>query len=287
MIDPERIVTRLQSLPTLPVVVIRLMALLKDERASASDFERAVKPDAALTTNLLRAANSAHYRGVSPCTTVAQAIARVGTKRVFEVAASAAFQRVLPPTIPGYRISSSAFWMHCVAVAVLSERLAREAHFACAPGAFTAGLLHDLGKLVIGDFLAEEGESLLARLQQDDLTFVSAEHAALGTDHALVGLEVARRWNLPDEVAQVARWHHEPTEAAGELVAVVHVANALAHSFGYGTDSGELHRSLSPAAVARLGLRQSQLERVVSQSFDEITTSAELLGQRNEPGSQT
>lgn len=284
MIDSELIVARIGSLPTLPTVVLKLMALLKDPRASASDFEKAVKPDPALTSNLLRTSNSARYHGVTPCTTAAQAISRVGTARVLEVISSAALQRVIPAKIPGYEMTAATFWLHCIAVAVFSERLAREAKFSCVASAFTAGLLHDIGKLVIGEFLAEEGKVVLARLNEPDLTFISAEHAALGTDHGLIGLEIARRWNLPAEIGAVARWHHDPTEETGELVAAVHVANALAHSFGYGTDSGELHRNLSPKAAARLGLRPSQIDAVVSRSFEDIQTLAEQLNDGNQKG---
>jgi len=280
VIDPERIAAHVASLPTLPVVVMRLMTLLKDDRSSAHDFELAVRPDPALTSNLLRAANSALYLGMEPCRTVAQAIARVGTRRVFDVAAGGALQKVIPLRLAGYQIPSTAFWLHSIAVAVLSERLARKAKLDCGPHAFTAGLLHDLGKLVICEFLADEARALLASLEERQLTFVVAEHHALGTDHAEVGEEVARRWRLPEEIAAVARWHHQPERAPSHraLVAVVHVANALAHSYGYGTDAGELHRALCPEAVARLGLKPSAIEQVVGQSFDDIFTSAEQLG---------
>jgi putative nucleotidyltransferase with HDIG domain len=174
---------------------------------------------------------------------------------------------------------ATSFWLHGIAVAVLSERLAQRTRAADVRQAFTAGLLHDVGKLVIGDFLEQESGAVREKMQR--LTFLDAEHEVLGTDHCEVGLTVAQRWSLPPEVGQAARWHHAPESAQAHqsTVDVVHVANVLAQSFGLGTDIGELSRHFSSEAAGRLGLDREGLDRLMGESFDDVMTYAHVMGE--------
>lgn len=281
MISPELVAARVQSLPTLPVAVAELSRLLADGRSSAAEFERVIRPDLALTANLLRVANSALFKGVRQIGTVREAVARIGTRQVFAVAAGAAFRRVIPDRIAGFETSAAAFWRHAVATAVIATHLDRDRTGPGSELVFTAGLLHDVGKLVIGIFLEEHATALRERLAGEDLSFVAAERALLGTAHPEVGEAVARRWGLPEPIALAARHHHAPDEApagAGRHVAeVVHVGSAVAHLLGFGIDLGELHRQVDPAVAARLGLDVARLERLTCDTLDEIRELSRIL----------
>ena len=171
-------------------------------------------------------------------------------------------------------MDASSFWLHCVAVAVLSERLSVELRVRRPELTFTAGLLHDVGKLAIGAFVAEASAEILPRVRQGGMSFVSAERAVLGVDHAQVGAAVAESWKLPPAIADVTRGHHAPAEApAGAdrlLVDLVHVADALAHSLGMGVDVGEMARQVDAATEARLGIKARRLEHVAGESLEEI-----------------
>ena len=113
------VIRETQGMPTLNVVVTELASLMRSDTANVKDFEKVIKPDPALTANLLRLANSAFFGLRRKVESVRQAISLLGTKRLFELATSASFQRVLPPKIPGYGIDSRAFYTHCIAVAVI------------------------------------------------------------------------------------------------------------------------------------------------------------------------
>lgn len=280
MITSAQIVARIKELPALPVVITKLLALTRDDRSTAGDFEKLIKVDVSLTANLLRVANSPLHRGASPTTTITQAIIRLGYRRVAEIATSGAFRKIVPPKLTGFEMTAEAFWMHCIAVAMLSERIAREARLPTQSVAFTAGLMHDIGKLAIGIFLADEEAPLQQALATQPLAFVTIEKKLLGTDHAIVGEQVAKAWLLPPEIAYTARFHHEPEDATAyrELVDVVHVANALAHSFGLGTDKGGLKRRLSTSSLTCLGLDHTKLESIVGTCFDDLLAAAEVLG---------
>jgi putative nucleotidyltransferase with HDIG domain len=280
MIALEAVLAGVRELPTLSQVIVRLGQLLRDPRSSAADFEKVIRPDPALTTNLLRIANSAFFGVRCPVDTVRQAVTLLGQKRVYEVAAAAALAPVIPARLPGYEVEAASFWMHCVAVGVLAERLAAELRVAPPDLTFTAGLLHDVGKLAAAAFVAGASDEIMERVRRGD-DFAVAERAVLGLDHGEVGGVVAAAWGLPQPVRAVARWHHAPgTEAAGPdgvLVDLVHAADALAHALGLGADAGELARTVDPGAEARLGVRSRRLERVAGESLDAIREMASLF----------
>lgn len=281
MIPTEDILAKVETLPTLPTAVSRLSALLQDETTSAKDFEDVIAPDPALTANLLRMANSAYFGMRREVESVGHAVTVMGTKRVFEVAAGAAFSKTIPGTIPGYEVGADVFWQHCIAVAILSERLSVELGLKTPALTFTSGMLHDIGKLAIGSFLMEDSNEILERIRNGEMEFVAAEHAVLGTDHAEVGATIADKWDLPKAIGAAARWHHNPEETPADvdqtLVDLVHAADGLAHSLGYGADVGELSRSMDRKAIERLGIKVQRLEMVACDTLDEIRQVGEAF----------
>jgi len=276
----ERLLGRVKELPTLSTSLARLSQLVRDEASSAADFEDVIRPDPALTANLLRVANSAYFGLRSHAGSARQAITLLGLKRVFEVAASAAFAPVIPRALAGYDLRAEDFWRHCVAVAVLSERLAAELRCGTPDLLFTAGLLHDVGKLAAGAFVAE-GQARILERTRAGLSFAAAEREVLGICHDELGGAVAEAWNLPPAVRAAARWHHQPCEAPQDvdptLVALVHVADALAHQLGFGTDVGELARRVEAGAERRLGVKVQKLEAVACAGLEQIGEMSALF----------
>jgi putative nucleotidyltransferase with HDIG domain len=212
---------------------------------------------------------------------VRQAVTVLGTRRLFEIVASSAFSKVIPDHIPGYDVDARAFWLHCVAVAVLGERVAGEMKQRAPELTFTAGLLHDVGKIVIGSFLDESSQRVASRMETEGLSFLSAEREVLMTDHTEIGAELASRWHLPEGVLMAARFHHQPNDVPEgvdqTLVDVIHVADGLAHMIGFGADIGGLKRRMEPAVVERLGLEPESMDRVTSIALDEIHAVALAL----------
>ncbi len=280
MIATQCIVDAVRDLPTLPAAAMRLAELARDERSSSADFERAIRPDPALTANLLRIANSAYFGLRARVDSVRNAVTLLGLRRVSEMAAAAAFAQTLPARIPGYGMDAGQFWLHSVAVAVLAERLAVETQLPRPDSTFTAGLLHDVGKLAVAAFVSSSSADLFARVRAGAV-LAEAEREVLGLDHAQVGELVASAWSLPPAVAAVARWHHTPDGLPllehRRLVDLVHAADALAHAMGLGADRGELARKVESGASERMGLRARALERVAGESLDAIRDMAALF----------
>ncbi|MCP4601417.1 MAG: HDOD domain-containing protein [Proteobacteria bacterium] len=281
MTTAREVLRTAKGLPTLPTVVAHLASLLNDDSAGAAQFERVIKPDPAITANLLRLVNSAYFGVNREVTSVRQAIAFLGIKQVFEVAASASFKQILPNKIPGYEIDSTSFWKHSVAVAAMSERLVQATGNKSPDLMFTAGLLHDIGKLAIGSLIVKESEEIHNHMWRDNTSFVAAENEALGTDHTEVGELMAEEWNLPQAVEWATRWHHHPDEAPDEadqeLVDLVHVADGMAHAFGFGADVGELKRTMKDGPMERLGLKVQDLELTACETTSQIHEMGEIF----------
>lgn len=274
MIERIEILVGIKKLPAFSPTVVRLSSLVNDPESGPGEFEAVVEPDMALTANLLRMANSAYFGLSRRIGSVREAITLLGVRRVFELGAMAAVDAVVPDTLPGYGIDASVFWSHSVAVAVIAERLSKERKLATPTLTFTAGLLHDVGKLVISSFLAEHIEALRSELASGGMSLVACEQKLLGADHAQIGAELGVAWNLPEEVVRVIASHHAMNTAnygLGEvLVDLVHAADCLSHSMGFGADVGEMHRHVDEATIARLGLRHIDLEHVASRALPEI-----------------
>ncbi len=265
----------IEALPTLPEVVTLLSELLRDERSSATDIEQAVRIDPAITANLIRSANSVYYSGCTPIISIREAVARIGMQRVYEVAIGSSLKRAIPKRLPGYGISGQKFWSHCIATACIAEALAKEVKLDSADMAFTAGLLHDVGQLVIGNFLDE----MMPESNWWTFGTHSDEKQTLGCNHNEVGGEIATKWNLPTVVKQTCRWHHEfastPKDCDVNLVAVVHLANAFAYiaDFTGGSCMGEV---FDPQAQQHLGLTMKQLielSRELKPAINEMAAS--------------
>jgi len=269
MISAAAISEGIESLPTLPESVARLTILLQDERSTIGDFEHAVHADPAVTANLLRAANSAYYHSDEPITTAGEAIARIGLNRVCEVAVAASYRRALPVRISGYGINAVQFWMHSAATAVFAEALSREMLLPHPAIAFTAGLLHDVGKLVVGGFLA----LLPPESNWWDFGNAAEERRLLGSNHCDVGQAISYRWNLPQQIGHACRWHHEPAETAGwdveDLAEIVHAAAHLAYLAGFLGSAGK-GEELEPSVQQRLKLTPDKREQMVARFREEV-----------------
>lgn len=277
----EAVAREADRLPVFPASVARLLARLRDPDVTPLDIEEALRPDPVLTARLLKLANSSYYRPSSRVATLRDAAVRLGLRPVFALASGSALAQVLPRELAGYDIDAKSFMSHCAAVAVFSEAVARRCAPELLPMAFTAGLLHDLGKLVVSVFLSRERQGLLERLDGQRLAVVEAEAAILGVDHAEVGEMVCARWNLPPQIALAARYHHAPgsapTPEARRLSQVVQVADALAHLLGFSTDAGELNRRLDMEVARALGLDGEALEHLAAEAVEPAMQMSVML----------
>lgn len=256
---------RLQSIgdiPTLPAVLVQVWDLTSKEDTSAVDLGRAIGADPGLTGALLRLANSAYFGFPRKVSTVTQAVVILGFDTVKSLAMGASVFRALHSE--SGRIDPGAFFHHSLMTAMSARLVMERRHPSHAATAFSGGILHDLGKLVIAEFLPETAARVRARIDAGEAP-EPAEREELGLSHAEIGGWFAGAWNFPDELAAAVSWHHRPSEAPrhGDHVAAVHLGDVLAHRAG-ATGSG---RPVPPepdaSALAEMGLDGADLEALL------------------------
>ncbi len=283
MENNEEIVKLVQGvggLVTLPNVFLRINQLVEDPNSNTADIARAVSQDPSFTVRLLRVANSSFYGFSSTIDTAAKAVAVIGTSQIRNLALSMSVARTFAG-LPNNLVSMDNFWRHSLYCALTARILARQAR-KCDPEAlFTAGLLHDIGELIIFNRLPDKAkEALLLVLDQvDDLPVYQAERQVIGFDHAQVGGELARQWNLPPLLEECIAYHHSVAEAKRHPreTALVHLANILAQMAEVDTLDSDDVSAIDPLAWELAGLDESVIEPVVREAQEEIVEAEKLF----------
>ena len=230
-LQPADLVEDIRGLVTLPDVYLRISQLIDDPDSSMADIAKVVSQDPSFSLRLLQVANSAMYSFPAAVDTVAKAVTIIGTRQIRSLALSMSVAKSFAG-LPNDLVSMDNFWRHSLLCALAARHLARAARKADPDTLFTAGLLHDVGELILFNRQPEAArDALLSVLDGPEGTAVfEAERDILGFDHSAVGGELARRWNLPTVLVECIEHHHDVARASAHPreVAIVHIANILA-----------------------------------------------------------
>ena len=265
----REIISKMKSFPSMSGIAAKVLNLLDNPDSSAAQVEQLLKQDPSLTANLLKLTNSAYFGIPSKVGSVRHAIAMLGWKRLSKLVLAACVSAITDRQIPGYDLPPGMLWQHSVAVSVTAEGLMRELKIAETDEIFTAALLHDLGKLILGSFVEKELKEI-QEVAARGIPFQMAEQEVLGTDHAEIGALMLESWSFPPKLVSAVRWHHDPDSAheTSSMIDVVHVANVLCLMIGIGIGVEGLHYEPSVLATKRLGIKPTQLELIASQTLE-------------------
>jgi len=199
----------IETLPPFPETSRRVVGILGDPNRSVHDIIDVIKYDQSITANLLRMCNSAYFGFVRKITSLEQAVALMGHQAVLELAMISGSLTYYNQDIPGYRLEGKGMLRHSVSCALLSEILGGRREETATSILFTAGLLHDIGKVVLSSLVRDRFVEILKLVEEENYSFVEAEREVLGMDHAQVGGEVAKKWGLPETIQNPIAWHHD------------------------------------------------------------------------------
>ena len=269
----DDIVKNLEDLPSLPAVVMELLTSIDQEDVDISVLARKVSHDSALTAKTLRLANSSLYGLQVKVTTIAQAITFLGFQTTRNLITAAAVTGCFAEgQCAGF--DDKAFWRHSIATAACCKAIARRLRFN-QDYAFTAGLLHDIGRLVLVSTYPRQYEAAMAHKRLHDTAVREAEQAVMGVDHVQAGAALAEHWNFSETMRLAIAHHHGPdAPGAGLLASIVHVANAIVHELDVAGEEDDLAPTVSSAAWTALGLNEDALLHVFRETelqFEEIT----------------
>jgi HD-like signal output (HDOD) protein len=264
MLDANALVKAAHALDPLPATVAKLASLVVRQDWSLNEAAHLVEFDPALTGRLLRLANSAATAGLAPVNTARDAIMRVGIGPALAFAAASGLRRQLKRALPEYGMSEGQLWRHSVASALAAEPITRRTRVPLPPECFTAGLLHDIGKIVMARFLAPEHlRGLAAAREQGGTSSLQAEMEVLGVNHAELGGLIAAHWKLPARIVAGITFHHVPEGGHDPVCDAVHLANVAAKRIGEGVVLVANEVEADPGALTRLGITLEAWEELI------------------------
>lgn len=275
-IDTDEIVRQLQTLPTLSAVVMDLLNCVDQEDMDIGTLARKVSHDQALTAKTLRFANSSFFGSQSKVTTIQQAISLLGIQSVRHLITATALAGHFPDgACTGF--DSRSFWRHSIATAVCCKVLAMHLHLN-QDYAFTAGLLHDIGRLVLVSRFPQQYAAVIAYRASVDCYLLDAERAILGTDHVIVGQALATHWNFSEIIQKAIAGHHMPeTFGNASIASIVHVANSIVQALDLGGAEDDLVAPVSQVAWEGLGMQESDYARIFRETEMQFEAASQAL----------
>ena len=264
----------------MPEAALAVVRMSNDQNASAHALADKIAHDQSLTARVLRLSNSAYYGLPRQITSIQDAVVLLGMRTVRHLALVASTFPWLKRPRKGYSLGPQALWAHSIAVSVGAQLIAGNAKGVSSDEAFTAGLLHDIGKVVLSMWVEEKLVELVLRSEIEQAPFDQLEREVLGYDHAEVGAYLGIQWNLPESLTNTICLHHRPDELEPPclLTDAVHVADVLAMSLGYGIGGDGLHYTLSIGAMERLGLSPEQYDVIAADMLPAVSTALNIYG---------
>jgi len=274
----QRIMAQVKSFPGMPATATKLQKILKDPDSTAAQIEEVLRYDAGLTANILKLTNSAYFGIPSKVSSVKQAIVLLGWKRLLQLVMTMCMSTVMKEPVAGYDLLQGELWRHSLAVSVAAETVVKALKIPEAEEVFTAALLHDVGKLVLGGFVKDELAQINA-LVAKDMPFEVAEYIIIGTDHAEIGARILKKWDFPEGLVNAVGWHHSPETCENHcmLSDIVHIANTIGLRTGFGREPSGIIVEPTAAVTDRLGFASVDLEVLFEQTVEGINKLSDSI----------
>lgn len=277
----EELIAKTPNLPIPSPSATRLLQLLAGDGRDNEEIIAILKQDGVLSTKVLALCNSAAFELAAPVSSISQAILYMGYEEVHRLVMAVTFGGALGSNLTGYFIEEGALWRHSLITALLAQTVVRTVPTGQTDPsvAYTAGLIHDIGKLVVSYALDEDKQELIRDLvERGGRSLLEAENEVIGADHAEVGACLLRKWKLPDVLVDaVANHHNPPVEPRLELSSIVHVADMIAHESGSSPGWSSYALRTNEAVVEAMGLTEEHVEVLIISAYDAALQIDEAL----------
>lgn len=280
--SPEDLVKGVVKLISLPEIYIRVTQLLENENHNARQLGDIISHDPALTARILRIVNSAYYSLAVKIELVSRAVSVIGEddlrNLVLATSAIDTFSR-----IPNQLIDIDLFWRHSVHTGIVARLLSRQCNILHGERLFVAGMLHDIGKLILYFKEPELSQKVLLQAADSDGLLFNAEKEIIGFTHSDVGAALIEAWKLSDTLKEVVANHHTPLKAKNYKIetAIVHIANCIVESISPDVEMDEHllddYPAFEPETLAITGLDLKLLPEIMDQAWEQAAEVLDII----------
>ncbi|MBW2195657.1 MAG: HDOD domain-containing protein [Deltaproteobacteria bacterium] len=263
----KKVFSKIDELPTLPVVVPKLLELMGQSKSDVSNVTEAISHDPALTSKVLKVANSAYYGFPQGISDLERAVALLGFNMVKSLALSMGVLHSLTSEKKSSHFSQQGLWIHSLAVATVMRELGKRfAQKDDTSHLFVVGLLHDIGKVVLNQFFGDYFQEALEKAEKEDKGKLhTAEQEIIGFDHGEVGAILLERWKFPETIVKPIALHHKteiPDEASVQDVAMIRIADALPRELDLSVEGDPCLEEIQEADLQTIGMKEEDLEQM-------------------------
>lgn len=280
MIELEKLISRIEELPPLPDIVVKLLHASRDPNVSTREMVELIKHDPSLTFKVLRLCNSSYYGLPRKINSIQEALVYIGTDTLVNFILAGCLSSFYQQAQRGYGMEKGELWRHSVGCAIASHCIAQRSREDSSGMAFTAGLIHDVGKIILDAYVEESIHRIIQKVDEEKISFIEAEKDILGFSQAEAGAKLAKHWNLPPALIDAIANHQFPDNAETDplLVSQVHLGNILCISFGIGLGTDGLAYTFHPKALELTGLEVGDLYKLSLDIHDDYKKAQELIG---------
>lgn len=223
------------NLPAFSPVLSKILKVIDNPISSAADIEKVLKYDQSLASRVLKMANSAYYGYAGKISTISQGVVVLGLNTLRALIFTASASRTFAKKLFGYKMGEGDFWKHSVMTAIGARALATRIKYQNPDEAFVAGLMHDIGKLVLDSYVKQKQEEMIQAVETSGKSWAEIELEMIGINHAQVGRRLCEKWNLPPGLTEAVGLHHTPDRAAANksLSCIICVVNQVAWKLTY------------------------------------------------------
>ena len=276
--DPLSLVKGMTKVASLPTIYTKVEEALANPKTSNKYLADILSEDTALTARLLRLANSAFFNFPSKVDTVTQTIIVIGTRQLREVVLASSVVSAFK-NIPSELIDMESFWRHSIACGVTARIIATLRRDANVETAFVAGLLHDIGRLILFMQKAAEMSELITSCQESNTLLFKGEMELFDFDHALLGGLLLKEWKLPDRLVETTTYHHAPYKSKEYQLetATIHIADIIANSMVEGSSGERFVPPLNDKAWGSLNLDPKNISLIVEEMERQYSVAVDFV----------
>jgi putative nucleotidyltransferase with HDIG domain len=277
----DKILKSLEHIPAFPITILKVSEMLRDDDYSVVNMVDLIKYDQAMAANIMKMSNSTYFGSRQKIGTLRDAVVYLGKNNLIRIVQTAGVSRYFKQKGRGYVEKANELWEHSVAVAIMSQILSRQVLKCEDEKLYLAALIHDVGKMVMGEFVNESFETIARLVAEGGYSFLEAEEAVIGINHAELGGKIAERWNFPKDIVVALTYHHRPDlieKNNNVIMWLVYLADQVCILTGItGGFDGLAHRGVSEV-MKKFEFYEKDLELGMIKLVEDLEHAKSVLG---------